>query len=204
MENHVARRRDCVARISADLAERMQLRRTRRPKQAVPRVGAKSHDARKVPFAVAETYRAQQGSQIGTHRFNGRTAFGPRTNRHDQKNRGARQRCGNRLRDDRGHDAGFLRERRQCARARSEGQVCNRLLNFPVCNKAVFLALARYWRIMTVAVHSQAHFCKGPTRSGVDAGSCAAGPQTQSGNDRLGSLCLELVHSMPCFRMLSP
>jgi hypothetical protein len=51
-----------MPRSGMKLAERMKLRRPRRPKDPVPRVGAKSQDAGKRSFQVAKSYGAQQRS----------------------------------------------------------------------------------------------------------------------------------------------
>src|SRR5208282_3913973 len=60
VKKQIARRRDRVARAGVKLAERMQLGRPRRTKEAVPRVGSNPHDAGEVCFNVAKSDGAQQ------------------------------------------------------------------------------------------------------------------------------------------------
>ena len=73
VEQQVARRRNRMARSGANLPERMQFRRPRRPKKPVPRVGPKPHDAGEVPFQVAKLHRAQQRGEVSAERAHGRT-----------------------------------------------------------------------------------------------------------------------------------
>ena len=53
-----------MAPAGADLPERMQLLRPRRPEQAVPRLGADRHDAGQARFDVAKFHRAEQAGQV--------------------------------------------------------------------------------------------------------------------------------------------
>ena len=86
-----------MARSGANLPERMQFRRPRRPKEAVPRVGSKPHDAGKASFQVAKFHRAHQRGEVSAERAHGGAIFGARIERHDQEDRGASERRGHRL-----------------------------------------------------------------------------------------------------------
>src|SRR5579863_2179569 len=99
MEEQVTRRRDSVARPSADLTKRMQVRRTGRAKQAVPRLGPEPHDAGKSSFNIAEFHGAQYGGKICAERPYSRATVGTRIYGHDHEDCGARERCVYRLRD---------------------------------------------------------------------------------------------------------
>ena len=92
VEQQVARRGNRMARSGANLAERMQFRRPRRPKEPVPRVGSKPHDAGEAPFQVAKFHRAQQRGEISAERAQGGAIFGARIKRRDQEDRGASER----------------------------------------------------------------------------------------------------------------
>ena len=112
VEQQVARRGDGMARSGADLPERMQLRRPRRPKEPVPRVGPEPHDAGESAFEVAKFHRAQQRGEVAAERAHGVAIFGARVDRHDQKDRGAGERRGDRLREGRQANCRFGRARR--------------------------------------------------------------------------------------------
>ena len=86
-------------RSGANLAERMQLRRPRRSKEPVPRVGPKTHDAGKARFKVAKFHRAQQRGEVSAERPQGRAIVEARVYCHDQEDRGASERRGYRLRN---------------------------------------------------------------------------------------------------------
>ena len=83
----------------ANLPERMQLRRPRRPEQPVPRLGADPHDAGEARFEVAKSHRADQAGQVGAERAHGRAMVRSGLDRHDQEDRGTGERRGYRLRD---------------------------------------------------------------------------------------------------------
>ena len=99
VEQQVARRGNRVARSGANLPERMQLRRPRRSKEPVPRVGPKAHDAGEAPFKVAKFHRAQQRGEVSAERPHGRSIVGARVYCRDQEDRGAGERRGYRLRN---------------------------------------------------------------------------------------------------------
>jgi hypothetical protein len=65
-----------MARPGTNFSKWMQLRRPWRPKELVPCVGPKSHDAGKLPFKVAKAHGAQQRGDVSTERANGRAIFG--------------------------------------------------------------------------------------------------------------------------------
>ena len=90
-----------MARSGANFPERMQFRRPRRSKQEVPCVGTNPHDAGKASFNVAKLHRAKQRSEFSTERPQDRAIVGTRFYCHDQKDRGAGERCGYGLRDGR-------------------------------------------------------------------------------------------------------
>src|ERR1700728_4064347 len=90
-----------MARSGANLAEWMQLCRTRRPKQTVPRFRPKTNNAGKSAFQVAEFNRAYECSKVPAERANGRSILGARIQRCDHKDRGASKRCSHRLRESR-------------------------------------------------------------------------------------------------------
>ena len=83
----------------ANLPERVQFRRPRRPEEAVPRVGAEPHDAGQAPLEVAKFHRAQQRGEVSAERPHGRAMVRPGLDRHDQEDRGAGERRGHRLRN---------------------------------------------------------------------------------------------------------
>src|SRR4029077_4746741 len=64
VEQQVARRGNRMARSCANLPERVQLCRPRLPKEPVPRVGPKAHDAGEAPFKVAKFHCPQQRGEI--------------------------------------------------------------------------------------------------------------------------------------------
>jgi hypothetical protein len=89
-----------MARSGANLPERMQFFRPRRPKEAVPRLGTEPHNAGKAPFQVAKFQRSQQGGDISAERAHGVAIFKARVECCHQEDRGAGQRTGYRLRLD--------------------------------------------------------------------------------------------------------
>jgi hypothetical protein len=76
----------------------MQLTRPRRPEQSVPRLGPKSHHARKPGFNVAKFHSANQRRKITAKGTQRDPILRTRLHRQHQKDRGARQRSRNRLR----------------------------------------------------------------------------------------------------------
>jgi hypothetical protein len=99
VEQQVTGRRDRMPLSGANLPEWMQLRRAWWPEQAVPRVGPESHDAGQARFDVAEFNRAQQRGKVSAKGQQGGAIVRARIDRHDQEDRGARERRGYRLRD---------------------------------------------------------------------------------------------------------
>jgi hypothetical protein len=86
-----------MARSGANLPERMQFFRPRRPKEAVPRLGTEPHNAGKAPFQVAKFHCSQQRGNIsaeGTHRT---AIFKARVECSDQEDGRAGERPGYRL-----------------------------------------------------------------------------------------------------------
>jgi hypothetical protein len=59
VKQHVARRGNRMTLACANLPERVQFRRPRRPKEPVPRVGPKPHDAAEARFQVAKLHCSQ-------------------------------------------------------------------------------------------------------------------------------------------------
>src|ERR1700741_2279997 len=98
VEQQVARRRHRMARSGANLPEWMQLCGSRRPKEPVPRVGPKTHDARKAPFKIAKFDRAHQRGKISAERAHGGAIVNTRVECCDQEDRNAGKRRGYRLR----------------------------------------------------------------------------------------------------------
>src|SRR3984957_8356476 len=88
-----------MARSRANLAEGMQCGGPRRPKEAVPRVGPKPHDAGNATFQVAEFHRAPQRAEISAERAQPGAIVRARVERRDQEDRGAGERRGYRLRN---------------------------------------------------------------------------------------------------------
>ena len=97
MEQQVAWRGNRVARSGANLPERMQIRRPRRPKELIPGAGPKPQDAGKSAFKVARSHRAYQRGQVCAQRPNGGAMVRARVQGGDQEDGGAGQRCGYRL-----------------------------------------------------------------------------------------------------------
>ena len=92
MEQQVAGRRDRVARSGPELAERMKFGRARVAEQPVPGVGPDSHHAGKAGLEIAKFDRANQAREVGAERPHGGAIVRARIDRHDQEDRGARQR----------------------------------------------------------------------------------------------------------------
>jgi hypothetical protein len=53
-----------MARSCANFPEWMKLRRPWRPKEPIPRIGPKTHDAGEAPFKVAKFHRSQQRGEV--------------------------------------------------------------------------------------------------------------------------------------------
>jgi hypothetical protein len=87
-----------MARSGANLSERMQLFRPRRPKEAIPGVGTEPDNAGKASFQVAKFHRSQQRGEVSAERANSAAIFNARVECCDQEDRGAGERPGNRLR----------------------------------------------------------------------------------------------------------
>ena len=85
VEEEIAGRGDRMARAGLDLAKGMQLRRPRLAKEAIPRVRANSHDARKICFNVAEADGADQCREVAAERPHGRATVLGRPDRRNQK-----------------------------------------------------------------------------------------------------------------------
>ncbi len=81
-----------MARAGTNLAERMQVRGTRRAEEAVPGGGTEAHDARQSRFDVAKTDSAQEPGKVWTERKNGCPIFVGRFDVHHEKNGGACER----------------------------------------------------------------------------------------------------------------
>ncbi len=77
----------------------MKLRRSRRPKEPIPRVGPKTHDAGKARFQVAKLYCAHQRREVSAERTQSRAILEARVYCLDQKHRGASERRGDGLRN---------------------------------------------------------------------------------------------------------
>src|ERR1035441_212908 len=73
----------------------------RRAKKAIPRVGAKPHDARKSSLQVAKFHSAHQCGEVSAERAQGGAIFRAQIERCDQEDRGASKRRGYCLREDR-------------------------------------------------------------------------------------------------------
>ena len=96
----------------ANLAEGMQFRRPRRPEEAIPRVGSKSHDAGKSCFQIAKFHRAHQCGEVSAERAQSGAILRARIERRDQEDRGASERRGYRLREGGRSTCGFGRVHR--------------------------------------------------------------------------------------------
>ena len=70
----------------------MQLGRARVAEQPVPGVGPDSHHAGEAGFEVAKFDRANQRREVGAERAHGGAIVRARIDRHDQEDRGARER----------------------------------------------------------------------------------------------------------------
>jgi hypothetical protein len=101
-----------MARFGANLPERTQFCRQRRPEEAVPRVGAKPYDAGKSSFQVAKFHCAQQRGEVSAERAQGCTIVEARIERRNQKDRGASKRRSYCLREDRQSTCRFGRAHR--------------------------------------------------------------------------------------------
>ena len=99
VEQQVARRGNRMARSCANLLERTKLRRPRRSKEPVPRVGPKGHDAGEAPFKVAKFHCSQQRGEVSAERPQGRSIVETRVYRRYQEDRGAGERRGYWLRN---------------------------------------------------------------------------------------------------------
>lgn len=81
-----------MALTGTNLPEGMQLRRPRRPEEAVPRIGSNPHDAGKARAEVAKLHSAQQSREFPAERAHRCAVVGSRLHRHHQEDRGARER----------------------------------------------------------------------------------------------------------------
>src|SRR5580704_1831785 len=72
VKQQVSGRRNRMARPAANLAERMKLCWSRRPKQPIPRIGPKTHDAGKARFQVAKFYCTHQRLEVSAERTQSR------------------------------------------------------------------------------------------------------------------------------------
>jgi hypothetical protein len=88
-----------MARSSTNLLERMKLRRPRRPKEQVPRVGPEAQNAREASFKVAKFHGAQQRGEISAERAQGRAMVEAWVYCSDQEDGGTGERRGYWLRD---------------------------------------------------------------------------------------------------------
>ena len=91
MKEDVARRRHGVM-ASPDFTKRVQVFRLGSAKESVPRFRTKRHDTGQPPLKVTEADRAQQRGQITTQASHRDVMLRSGFHRHDEKNRGARER----------------------------------------------------------------------------------------------------------------
>src|SRR5580698_2581306 len=97
MKQQIAGSRHGVAPAGADFTKRVQLHRPRGAEQPVPRLGPKSHHARKSRFDVAKVHGAIERREVCAERAHCASVLRARLYGQHQKNRGARQRRGDRL-----------------------------------------------------------------------------------------------------------
>src|ERR1700740_3189607 len=83
---------------SADLPERVQLLRPRRPKQSVPRIRPKSHDAGESSLNVAKLNGTKQRAEVSAERKDSFSMLWAWVYRNDQKDSCARKRRSHGLR----------------------------------------------------------------------------------------------------------
>ena len=100
MKQEIARRCDRVARSGAELPKRMKFGRSRVAEQSVPGVGPDSHDAGEAGLEIAKFNRANQARKVRAERPHGVDIVLALVDRHDQEDRGARQRRRYRLGND--------------------------------------------------------------------------------------------------------
>jgi len=89
VEKEIAWCGDGMAPGSADLAERVQLYRSRRTEEPVPRIRSDSQDARKAGIHGAKSHGAHKGGQVAAQRADPHVLIGAGIDGHDQKERGA-------------------------------------------------------------------------------------------------------------------
>src|SRR5580692_8239840 len=97
MKQQIAGSRHGVAPAGADFTKRVQLHRPRGAEQPVPHLGPKSHHARKSRFDVAKVHGAIERREVCAERAHCASVLRARLYGQHQKNRGARQRRGDRL-----------------------------------------------------------------------------------------------------------
>jgi hypothetical protein len=97
MEQEIAGRCDRLARSGPELAKRVKLGGARLAEQPIPGVLPKSHDAGQPGLEIAKFDGANQAREIGAERPRRRPIVSARVYRHDQEDRGARERRGHRL-----------------------------------------------------------------------------------------------------------
>jgi len=99
VKQQVAPRGNRTTLACANLPERVQFRRPRRPKEPVPRVGPEAHDAGEARFQVAKLHCSQQRREFCAERPQGRSMVETRVYGRDQEDRGACERRVHRLRN---------------------------------------------------------------------------------------------------------
>src|SRR5580693_7469787 len=93
----------------ANFPEGMQLCRSRRSKEAVPRVGSKPHDAGKPSLQITKFHCAYQRGEVAAERAQGGKMLRARFERRDQEDRGTSKWRGYCLRDERQSTCSFGR-----------------------------------------------------------------------------------------------